>query len=68
MKVIFATAAALILLAGSPAMAMSCCGGGKGKAMMCSKGGTAMSHAGMTGKKSGCCCDGMGMNMSRKRS
>jgi hypothetical protein len=32
--------------------------------MMCGKGGMAMTHAGMTGKKGGGCCDGMASNMS----
>ncbi|MFC7661868.1 hypothetical protein ACFQWF_02355 [Methylorubrum suomiense] len=47
-----------------PALAMSCCGGGKGKgAMMCGKGGMAMN---MKGKKGGCCCEGMKTNMSKR--
>lgn len=66
MKTIILTATTLMLLAASPAMAMSCCGGGKGKAMMCGKGGMAMNHAGMKGKKGGCCCEGMAGNMSRR--
>ena len=41
MKTIIATAATLMLLAASPALAMSCCGG-QGKAMMCGKGGMAI--------------------------
>lgn len=45
---------------------MSCCGGGKGKTLMCSKAGAAMSHAGTKGQKAGCCCEGMGGNMSKR--
>ncbi|SEO93071.1 MULTISPECIES: hypothetical protein [Methylobacteriaceae] len=71
MKRIVLASAALLLLAASPAMAMSCCGGGKGKgAMMCGKagpkGGMAMNHGAMKGKKGGCCCEGMSMNMTKR--
>ncbi|GEP03773.1 MULTISPECIES: hypothetical protein [Methylobacteriaceae] len=71
MKQIALASAALLLLAASPAMAMSCCGGGKGKgAMMCGKpgmkGGMAMNQGATKGKKGGCCCEGMSMNMTRR--
>lgn len=70
MKRIVLASATLLLLAASPAMAMSCCGGkGKG-AMMCGKAGAkgamAMNHGAMKGKKGGCCCEGMSTNMSRR--
>ncbi len=59
-------ASAMTLLSAASAMAMSCYGGkGKGT-MMCSKGGSAMNHAGMKGKEGGCCCEGMAGNMSRR--
>jgi hypothetical protein len=64
MKTPVVTNATLLMLAATPALAMSCCGG-KG-AMMCGKGGMAMTHAGMTGKKGGGCCDGMASNMSKR--
>lgn len=61
-------ASTLMLLSAAPALAMSCCGSGKGaKAMMCGKGAMAMNHTGMKAKKSGCCCDGMAGNTSRRR-
>lgn len=70
MKTLIAASTVLMLLSAVPAMAMSCCGSGKGKgAMMCGKCGMAMNHAGMRsmrGKKGGCCCDGMAGNMSRR--
>lgn len=71
MKRIALASAALLLLAASPAMAISCCGGGKGKgAMMCGKpgmkGGMAMNHGALKGKKGGCCCEGMSINMTRR--
>jgi hypothetical protein len=52
-------------------MAMSCCGGGKDKgAMMCGKPGMktgmAMNHGAIKGKKGGCCCEGMPMNMTKR--
>lgn len=66
-KTLFVTTATLLMLSAAPALAMSCCGGGKGKgAMMCAKsGGMAMNHT-KTGKKGGCCCEGMGGSMSRR--
>lgn len=65
MKTIIATAATLLMLS-APAMAMGCCcGGGKGKAAMCSKDGMAMNHGSAKGKKGGC-CEKMGGNMSRR--
>ena len=68
MKTLIAGASALVLLSAAPALAMSCCGGGKGKgAMMCGKGSVAMKHETMKSKKGSCCCDGMsGSNMSRR--
>lgn len=67
MKTIVTTAATLMFLAASPAMAMSCCGGGKGKAGMCAKGGAmAMNHSGMKAKKGGCCCGKMSGKMSHR--
>ena len=68
MKTLILGAAALFLLGAAPALAMSCCGGGKGKgAMMCGKGSAAMQHGSIKGRKGGCCCDGMGGgNMSRR--
>ncbi len=39
MKTLIAGVAAMLLLSAAPALAMTCCGGGKGKgAMMCGKG------------------------------
>jgi hypothetical protein len=55
------------MLGYAPAMAMSCCGGGKGKAPMCGKGSISTGHEGMNAKKGGCCCEGMSGGMSRKR-
>jgi len=53
------------MLSAAPALAMSCCGGGKG-AMMCGKNSMATSHTGKA-KKGSCCCEGMnGRNMSRR--
>lgn len=66
MKKLAATSVALLLLSAAPALAMSCCGGGKGKAPMCGKGSMAMSHGGTKGKKAGCCCEGMSGNMSKR--
>jgi hypothetical protein len=66
MKKLTAATVALLLLTAAPALAMSCCGGGKGKAPMCGKGGMAMNHSGMKGKKGGCCCESMGGNMSKR--
>ncbi len=71
MKRIVLASATLLLLAASPAMAMSCCGGGKGRgAMMCgkagSKGAMAMNHGVMKGKNGGCCCEGMSTNMTKR--
>jgi hypothetical protein len=66
MKKLAVTTAALLMLSAAPALAMSCCGSGKGKgAMMCGKGGMAMNHA-TKGRKAACCCEGMGGNMSRR--
>jgi hypothetical protein len=67
MKKLILTTAALVMLGSAPAMAMSCCGGAKGKAPMCGKGAMAMGHDGMKAKKGGCCCEGMAGGMSRKR-
>ena len=65
MKSLFVTTAALLMLSAAPALAMSCCGGGKG-AMVCGKNSMATSHTGKT-KKGSCCCEGMnGRNMSRR--
>lgn len=67
MKTMMLTAATLMLLTASPALAMTCCGGAKGKAGMCAKGGAmAMNHSGMKAKKGGCCCDKMGGKMSHR--
>ncbi len=69
MKKLVVITAALLMLSAAPALAMSCCGGGKGKgAMMCGKGSMAMNHrhGAMKGKKSGCCCESMGGNMTRR--
>ena len=67
MKTLIASATALLLLSAASALAMSCCGGSKGKgAMMCGKSGMAMKHA-RKGKTGGCCCEGMsGGNMSKR--
>lgn len=66
MKTLFVTAAALLMLASAPALAMTCCDGSKGKgAMMCGKGSMAMNHGGKA-KKGGCCCESMGGNMSKR--
>ncbi|MFJ7437818.1 hypothetical protein ACIQW5_09210 [Methylorubrum thiocyanatum] len=70
MKHIVLATATLLLLAASPAMAMSCCGGkGKG-AMTCGKpamkGNPAMNHGAAKGKKGGCCCEGASMNMTKR--
>ncbi|GJE71584.1 hypothetical protein [Methylorubrum podarium] len=67
MKTVFVTATALLMLCIAPALAMSCCGGAKGKgAMMCGKGGMAMNHA-KKSKTGGCCCNGTsGGNMSKR--
>lgn len=64
MKKLAVMTATLVLLGAAPAMAMSCCGGGKGKAGMCAKGGGMAMN--MKGKKSGCCCEGMSSNMSKR--
>ena len=63
MKRLVLASAALLALSLTPAMAMSCCGGGKGKAGMCAKGGMAMN---MKGGKKGCCCEGMAGGMSKR--
>lgn len=63
MKTLAITTATLLLLSAAPALAMSCCGGGKGKAAICGKGGIAMN---IKGKKGGCCCEGMKTNMSKR--
>jgi hypothetical protein len=69
MKRLAMTATTMLLLSAAPALAMSCCsGGGKTRgAMMCGKGGMAMSHTGMKSAKGGCCCDGM-VSSPRRRS
>jgi hypothetical protein len=72
-KTLVAGAAALLLLGAAPALAMSCCGGAKGKAGLCAKGdmkgsmksGMSMSRADSKGGK-GCCCEGMAGKMSRR--
>lgn len=63
MKRLVLAASAVMLLSAAPAMAMSCCGGGKGKAGMCAKSGAVAMN--MKGKK-GCCCDKMGGRMSHR--
>lgn len=65
MKTFAVTTATLLMLAATPALAMSCCGG-KGKAGMCAKGSMAMNHGTMKGKKGGCCCEGMAGGMSKR--
>ena len=65
MKKLIATSAALVLLSAAPALAMGCCGGGKGKAGMCAKGSGSMAMN-MKGKKGGCCCEGMTGGMSKR--
>ena len=62
MKKLTAATVTLLLLTAAPAFAMGCCGGSKGKAAMCGKGSMAMN---MKAKK-GCCCEGMGGNMSKR--
>ena len=68
MKRTIITAATLLAFSVAPALAAGCCGG-KGKASMCArdgmKGGMAMNHGSMK-KKSGCCCDSMAGNMSKR--
>ena len=59
MKKLLLATAALVVIAVSPVSAASCCG----KKGMCMKAGTSMSMAG----KKGCCCQGMGMNMSKRQ-
>lgn len=68
MKRLVLVSTALMLLSAAPALAMSCCGGSKGKGMMCGKAGMAMNHAGMKRMKGkqACCCEGMAANMSRR--
>ena len=69
MKTCVAAAAALLLMGASPVLAMSCCGGSKGKAAMCAKGGMKtgmpMSRA---EKGRGCCCEGMSSGRMSRRS
>lgn len=69
MKTLVAAATALVLMGASPALAMSCCGGSKGKAAMCAKDGMtggAMGRTAMKGKS--CCCEGMSSGrMSSRR-
>lgn len=69
MKTLVATATALLLLGAAPALAMSCCGGAKGKAAMCARGGMtgglAMSRPEKGGK--GCCCEGMAPGRTSRR-
>ena len=64
MKRLVLAASAVMLLSAAPAMAMGCCGGGKGKAGMCAKSGAMAMN--MKGKKGGCCCDKMGGRMSHR--
>jgi hypothetical protein len=68
MKTLIAGTTIMMLLSAAPALAMTCCGGGKSKgAMMCGKGSMAMTQGSTKGKKGGCCCDGMnGGNMSKR--
>lgn len=68
MKTLITAVTSIVLLSTAPALAMSCCGGGKGKAPMCGKGSMAMNHGmkGTKGKKAGCCCEGMPSNMSKR--
>jgi hypothetical protein len=68
MKRLVLTAAALMIMGGAPAMAMSCCGKTKSGASMCAKPGMAMNKSGMgkSAKAKGCCCGGMAMNMSKR--
>lgn len=68
MKKLTLITTAFLLLSAAPALAMSCCGGGKGKAPMCGKGSMAMNHGmkGTKGKKAGCCCEGMASNMTKR--
>lgn len=74
MKTLVAAATALMLLGAAPALAMSCCGGGKGKAAMCGrdgmksgmKGSMTMSRAEPKGGK-GCCCEGMASGRMSRR-
>ena len=67
MRKLILVTAAMVLMGSAPALAMDCCGGGKGKAPMCGKGSMAMGHSGMKARKGGCCCEGMSGGMSRKR-
>jgi hypothetical protein len=60
MKKFLLATAALVVVAANPASAASCCGKKDG---MCMKAGTSMSMAG----KKGCCCEAMGMNMSKRK-
>ncbi len=72
MKTLVAAATALALMGAAPAMAMSCCGGSKGKAAMCAKGdmkGDMKGRTAMNMKGKGCCCEGMSSGrMSSRRS
>ncbi|WP_342151158.1 hypothetical protein [Methylorubrum sp. SB2] len=68
MKTLVAAATALALMGAAPAMAMSCCGGSKGKAAMCAK-GDMKGRTAMNMKGKGCCCEGMSSGrMSSRRS
>lgn len=67
MRTLALATACLVMLGAGPALAMSCCGGNRGKAPMCGKAGMAMSHGTMKGKKAhACCCQGMAGPMSRR--
>ena len=68
MKTPVVTNATLLMLAATPALAMSCCGGSKGKAAMCAKGGmkTGMSMS-RAEKGKGCCCEGMSSGRMSRR-
>jgi hypothetical protein len=58
MKRLVITAAALLALSLTPAMAAGCCG--KSAKGMCAKPTASMS---MKSGKKGCCCEGMGKSM-----
>ena len=65
MKKLIATSAALVLLSAAPALAMGCCGRGKGKAGMCAE-GSGSRAMNMKGKKGGWGCEGMTGGMSKR--
>ena len=64
MKTLAATTAILLLLS-APAMAMRCCGDGKGRPGICARNATPMGH-GAVKSKAGCCCEGMSGTMTRR--